>query len=136
MKKLFVLLVMAALIITGCDRQPVQPTSQNPYNGTKWSKAETVATGNFQYVLSFTENSYDYYVADVNGNFKYSVDAGTYSYSGNSISFSTNNQINRPSGVNNRLKRASVSGNIMTITYNTIYSSGGTYEYTETLMKN
>ena len=136
MKRNLFIVICIAFVFSGCERQPIQSANQNPYSGTKWSKTQTVYTGDFLYVLSFTDGDYNYYTADVNGNFKNMVDAGTYTYSGNSITMSSNNQVNSTSGVNNRLRRATVSGNLMTVSYQTIYTNGGTYDYTINLMKN
>ena len=136
MKRNLFIVICIAFVFSGCERQPIQSANQNPYSGTKWSKTHTVYTGDFLYVLSFTDGDYNYYTADVNGNFKNMVDAGTYTYSGNSITMSSNNQVNSTSGVNNRLRRATVSGNLMTVSYQTIYTNGGTYDYTINLMKN
>lgn len=136
MKKFFFIVFCAAFIVSGCERQPSSPA--NPYSGTKWSKSYS-SSGIFdayQRVLSFTDNEYNYYIADINGNFDYMKDAGTYTYNGSTITFSSNNQIHSTSGINDRLRRATVSGNMITVSYQSIYTNGGTYDYTIDLMKN
>lgn len=71
--------IAVLLLVIGCNKS----NQHNPFAGTKWSAPQAYSS-NF-YVLTFSDNEYNFYDADENLNFKRYLDTGTYTFEENSI---------------------------------------------------
>ena len=87
----------------------------------------------FLEIISFTDSQFEYYEADLNGNYKDSFAKGNYTYSGNEI-YINKVRCNWPRNTD-YIMGASVEGNKLILHTLEIFSSGASYEFDWVMMK-
>ena len=132
MKKiLFIGTFLASLWIVSCTKDA---TNDNPYVGTSWSRSVDAIYGDdYLYIITFTDSCFDYYRADINGNYESSYAEGAYTYSGNEI-YIDSVKLKWPLN-NEYITGATVEGNKLKLHIYELYSSGDSYEHDWIMMK-
>ena len=106
---------MASVVFafSSCSKEEKEPSS--PIIGTKWCSDASTSYIESVIVLEFVSNNkFMEYSTDRSGNIRGDVDYGTYQFSNNTVTFITQDAINK-------MKSATINGSILTLTYNSGY---------------
>lgn len=132
MKCLFVTLTATSIFI-GCNKEEEKQKESNPHAGTSWGKSYDGVYSDWLEIITFAEDTYQYYKADLNGNYMNSLSEGSYSYSGNEILI--NHHRIRQQFLDQYITGATVEGSNLVLHYYTLLSSGDTSFSNTTFMK-
>lgn len=134
-KKIFIITIACLFVCTlfSCTKNDDEP--ENPIIGTTWT---TTYGEDKLFVINFTsENNCESYIADRNLNYIQSARQGTYSLSGNNISFS--GIVLQYTYIKFYLKTGTISGSFLNTQGYKTYTSSGTesehFDWNETWTK-
>ena len=135
MKKsiLAVLTIIVIFAITSCSKEEI---ATNPYEGTKWSKSyhSSFSDEDYMYVLEFTETTFSYYEADINGGYKSGMTQGSYTYEGNEI-YIDNVKDKTSFLLDYYFTGATVTGNTLSLHYYWVSNDGERFDHDQIMGK-